>query len=173
MAGRHRRLNSPYPKLVLCVYLSMLLASHRFLIRFYLISIYCIYLVFGFELGFECYFPVCAVRERASASSALMSHFWKHWPVVLSTCELLQRRRGQSWSWSSCCWSSLSADSWWGWSTCYFPMDQPSAALSWERVTFFPFFLSFLFFLILVCSRRRSLSHQKDRAGIKPYLLYQ
>lgn len=69
------RLNSPSAKRVLCIYLSLLVASHRDPIKFDPISNYCMYLVFGLEAGFKCFHPVCADGERVNTSSALMSHF--------------------------------------------------------------------------------------------------
>lgn len=147
VAGRLKRLNSPCIKLVLCVYLSMLVASHRFPIRFHPVSTYCIYLMFRFEAGFECHCPVRGGRERASASSALMSHFWKHWLVDLLTCEFLQRRKGQSWSWSSCCWSSLSADSWWLVSV-VFPHGQALSNSCVGESDLFSFFFPFFYFFL-------------------------
>lgn len=69
----------------------MLVASHRFPARFYPIIISCTYFGFGFEAGFQCLCPVCADRERVAAPGALLSHFWKHWLVEVSTCESEQR----------------------------------------------------------------------------------
>lgn len=87
MAGRHKRLISPYTNLVLCVYISMLVASHRFL-SLALIS------GLDWKQGFDAF--VRAARGRVGAPGALLSHFWEHWPVEVPTCESGQRSRGRA-----------------------------------------------------------------------------
>lgn len=158
MAGRHKTLNSPYTKLVLCVYISTLVAIHRFPASVFPIITHALISGLDWKQGFNV-FALWVLTEKGWLPQVLwcpISGRWRCPPVSQAKEQRAEPKLQQLLLELSGCRQLVGLVN-----MCYFPMDQLSAAVMRRSDLFslsFLFFKSLFFsFSPLACSRSSSL----------------